>query len=75
LYYIAYLTFFTVENVDGITNRPPIREFDLNLTETEDNVNGFNAFLASEFVHSGDAIEAVILHKQLNDVGDIMVSL
>jgi hypothetical protein len=63
---------YTAEN--SVDRTPSIREFDLNLTDVEDNVNGFNAFLASEFVHSGDAIEAVVLHRQLHDVGDIINS-
>jgi hypothetical protein len=49
-----------------------IREFDLNLSEVEDNVNGFYAFLSEQFIFEGEMIGAVILHKVLYDVQDTM---
>jgi hypothetical protein len=49
-----------------------IREFDLNLTDVEDNVNGFYAFLSEQFIFDGEMIGAVVLHKLLNDVQDTM---
>jgi hypothetical protein len=48
-----------------------IREYDLNLSSIEDNVNGFSAFLSTSFICNDEMVDAVILHKQLLDVEDM----
>lgn len=49
-----------------------IREFDLNLTDVEDNVNGFSGYISPAFEYGNEMIEAVVLHKQVLDIEDIM---
>jgi hypothetical protein len=44
----------------------------LNLSDIEDSSNGFHAFLSESFIYNDESIVAVVLHKQLLDVKDIM---
>jgi hypothetical protein len=43
----------------------------LNLSNPEDNVNGFCAFESASFIFEDEMIDAVVLHKQILDVEDL----
>ena len=48
-----------------------IPEYDLNLVNGEDNVNGIFAFLSPSFVFGNEQVEVVVLHKQVHDINDV----
>ena len=48
-----------------------IPEYDLNLQNGEDNVNGIFAFVSPSFVFGNEQVEVVVLHKQVHDIKDV----
>jgi hypothetical protein len=71
VFLVVVCSFLAVAASDLLERPEPLQEFELNLKQPEDNVNGFYAFLASSFVYNHEEIEALVLHKQLFDVEDM----
>jgi hypothetical protein len=49
-----------------------IREYDLNLSDPEDNPNGFTAYLLPQFQYENEYIEAIVLNKVVSDMEDMI---